>query len=125
MIKVLLLLAVSIFAHEVGHIIAAKVFKTKIISIQFFLWPVFYIWFKETLIKIGWIPLIGYINTPGIYQLSKWKQIVFYLSGTLATALLMLINDDVLRTINLYMLIFNLLPFASSDGRKIFQVFFK
>jgi Zn-dependent protease len=124
MINVLFLLSLSLIAHETGHFICAKIFKSKILTVKLFWGTVFYIWIKGILFKIGLVPILANISVPGIYKIEKWKQIIFYLSGITMNAVLYFIGNEILQTINLYLLIFNLLPFASSDGRKIFQILF-
>lgn len=123
MIKLLSILALSITLHELGHFIVAKVFKQKILSLQLFLFPVFYMFLKGTLYKIGLIPVFGYVNSPGVFNLSKVRILIYLLSGIAVNALLLFVPDPVVRSVNLYFIIFNLIPFKNSDGRKIFRLF--
>lgn len=122
MIDILLFISISIIVHEAGHFIAGKVFKLHIASVQLFLYPIIFVFFKGTLFKIGFIPIVGYVNALGIYKLSRSKQIIYYLSGILMNSILLLYPNNILFTINVYMIIVNLIPFKNSDGKKILNL---
>lgn len=122
MLKTLLIIALSIALHELGHYLTARIFKQKVLSVQLFLFPVLYVYLKGTLYKVGLVPVIGYVNAPGVYSLSTTKQIIYFLSGITVNALLLFVPDPVVRAVNLYTIIFSLIPFKRSDGRNIWIV---
>ena len=121
MLKLLSILALSIALHELGHFIAAKLFKQKILSVQLFLFPILYIFVKGTLLKIGLIPVIGYVNAP-VNNLKPIQKIIYFSSGILVNTLLLLIPDPFVRAVNLYKIIFSLIPYGNSDGKNILIV---
>ncbi len=122
MIKVVLFLYLSVFVHELGHFIAAKAMKIKILSASLFMYPIFYIYVRGTLVKIGFIPVTGYVNAPGIYQQSRIKKIIYFASGIAMNCILMAISKDlVLVSINTFLVLSNLMPFKKSDGRNILE----
>lgn len=120
MLKLLIVIAGSIALHELGHFIIAKIFKVKILSVQLFMMPIFFIFFKGILFKIGIIPVIGYTNAPKIKELSDIKKIIYFAAGICVNCLLLLIHDRIIIGVNLYFIIFNLIPFRNSDGKQIF-----
>lgn len=123
MIKLLLILALSIALHELGHFIAAKLFKQKVLSVQLFLFPIFYVFIKGTLFKIGLIPVLGYVNAP-IHNLKPIQKIIYFSSGILVNTLLLLVPDPFVRAVNLYKIISSLIPYKNSDGKNILRVLF-
>ncbi len=122
MIKIILLLYLSVAFHELGHFLAAKAIKIKVISAAVFMYPIFFVFIKGTLLKIGFIPVTGYVNAPGIFQQTRIKKIFYFAAGIIMNALLIAcFNDPILTTINLYIIIFNLVPYGKSDGRNILE----
>jgi regulator of sigma E protease len=121
-IKTILLLYLSVFAHELGHFITAKLLRIKILSASVFMYSVFYIFFKGTLYRIGFIPFTGYVNAPGIYQQKRYKKIIFFASGIFMNGLIIALTTDyVLITINTCLIISNLIPLRKTDGRNILE----
>ncbi|MES2382612.1 MAG: site-2 protease family protein [Bacteroidota bacterium] len=122
-LKIVEILYLSVFAHELGHFIVARLLNLKIVSVSIFMRPFICIFLNGTLYKIGFIPITGYVNVPDIYTQSKWKKIIYFSAGIIMnTSLLLFSNDVFLQTINLYLILFNLLPFRKSDGRNILEV---
>lgn len=121
MIKLLIILAISIALHELGHFVAAKLFKQKVLSVQLFLFPILYIFVKGTLFKIGIIPVIGYVNAP-VNTLKPIQKIIYFSSGIMVNTLLLLIPDPIVRAVNLYKIISSLIPYKNSDGKNILIV---
>lgn len=94
----LIILAVLIFVHELGHFLAAKAFGIRVDEFAIGFPPKVFGWKKgETEYKINLIPLGGYVKIFGedpneeslsgpdasrsITSASKWKQIVVLLAG--------------------------------------------
>ena len=67
--QLLVSLSLLIVCHELGHFIAAKIFKTKVEKFYLFFDPWFSL-FKikkgETEYGIGWLPLGGYVKIAGM-----------------------------------------------------------
>ncbi|MDD5509041.1 MAG: RIP metalloprotease RseP [Bacteroidales bacterium] len=118
-IQLLLSLSILVIFHEMGHFIAAKVFKTRVEKFYLFFDP----WFrlfryrtKETEYGIGWLPLGGYVKISGMIdesldreQMKKppepwefrskpaWQRLIIMLGGVIVNVLLaMLIYVGVL-----------------------------
>ncbi|MEI7490126.1 MAG: RIP metalloprotease RseP [Bacteroidota bacterium] len=68
-VQLLLSLSILVIVHELGHFIAAKVFKTRVEKFYLFFDPWFSL-FKykkgETEYGIGWLPLGGYVKISGM-----------------------------------------------------------
>lgn len=121
MISLILIISANIIVHELAHFFVAKAFKINVFSVQLFMYPLFYIYVFKTLFKIGFVPLIGYVNAPGINTESKQRQIVYYSAGIVANAALLPLCNSLGLTIGLLLITMNVLPFKNSDGRKIIK----
>ena len=95
------------FIHELGHIIAIKICKNKIIKIKFY-------------------PFGGIMETNINFNISSIKLFFISISGVLAQSLLFIIvfdnstyNYDIFYNLNLSLIIYNLLPIYPLDGYKI------
>ena len=75
--QLILSLSILIVLHELGHMIPAKLFKTKVEKFYLFFNPWFSL-FKykkgETEYGIGWIPLGGYVKISGMIDESMDKE---------------------------------------------------
>ena len=75
--QLILSLAILITLHELGHFIAARLFKTRVEKFYLFFNPWFSIFkFKrgETEYGLGWIPLGGYVKIAGMIDESLDKE---------------------------------------------------
>jgi len=76
-IQLLLSLSILVIFHELGHFIAAKIFKTRVEKFYLFFNPWFSL-FKikkgETEYGIGWLPLGGYVKISGMIDESMDKE---------------------------------------------------
>ncbi len=120
-IQLLLSLSILVICHELGHFIAAKVFKTRVEKFYLFFDPWFRIFrfrLKETEYGMGWLPLGGYVKISGMIdesmdkeQMKKppqawefrskpaWQRLIIMLGGVIVNVLLaMLIYVGVLFT---------------------------
>ena len=96
----LIVLAILVFVHELGHFTAAKIFGIRVDEFAIGFPPKIFSWKRgETEYKLNMIPLGGYVKIFGedpdedsingpdskrsIVNASKWKQIVVLLSGIL------------------------------------------
>lgn len=73
----LLSLSILVIFHELGHFIAAKIFKTRVEKFYLFFNPwfqLFRIQIKETEYGIGWLPLGGYVKISGMIDESMDKE---------------------------------------------------
>lgn len=73
----LLSLSILVIFHELGHFIAAKIFKTRVEKFYLFFNPwfqLFKIQIKETEYGIGWLPLGGYVKISGMIDESMDKE---------------------------------------------------
>jgi len=75
--QLILSLAILVIFHELGHYIAARIFKVKVESFYLFFNP----WFSlvkfrygETTYGIGWLPLGGYVKIAGMIDESLDRQ---------------------------------------------------
>ncbi len=76
-IQLILSLSILIFVHEMGHMLPAKWFKTRVEKFYLFFNPGFTLFkFKkgETEYGIGWIPLGGYCKIAGMIDESMDKE---------------------------------------------------
>ena len=68
-VQLLLSLSILVIMHELGHFVAAKVFKTRVEKFYLFFDPWFSL-FKfrkgETEYGVGWLPLGGYVKISGM-----------------------------------------------------------
>lgn len=103
-----------ILAHEIGHIVCAKLFGCKIYSLTFL--------------------LVGLNAEIDLIGLNRWSRILVNLSGPLVNVILFasgkMLNHfgynlsnmtDYMNFTNLYLAIFNLLPVWPLDGSKILK----
>lgn len=68
-VQLLLSLSILVIVHEMGHFVAAKVFKTRVEKFYLFFDPWFSLFkFKkgETEYGVGWLPLGGYVKISGM-----------------------------------------------------------
>ncbi|HPT14703.1 MAG TPA: RIP metalloprotease RseP [Bacteroidales bacterium] len=75
--QLLLSLSILVIIHELGHFIAAKVFKTRVEKFYLFFDPWFSLFkFKkgETEYGVGWLPLGGYVKISGMIDESMDKE---------------------------------------------------
>ncbi len=76
-IQLILSLSILVFIHELGHFLAAKMFKMKVEKFYLFFNPWFSL-FKikkgETEYGIGWLPLGGYVKIAGMIDESMDKE---------------------------------------------------
>jgi regulator of sigma E protease len=76
-LQLLLSLSILVLFHEMGHFIAAKLFKTRVEKFYLFFNPWFSIfkWKKgETEYGMGWLPLGGYVKISGMIDESMDKE---------------------------------------------------
>ncbi|NQT78024.1 MAG: RIP metalloprotease RseP [Bacteroidetes bacterium] len=76
-IQLLLSLSILVIFHEMGHFIAAKVFRTRVEKFYLFFNPWFSIFkfkFKGTEYGLGWLPLGGYVKISGMIDESMDKE---------------------------------------------------
>lgn len=76
-LQFLLSLSILVIIHELGHFIAAKIFKTRVEKFYLFFNPWFSIFkFKvgETEYGMGWLPLGGYVKISGMIDESMDKE---------------------------------------------------
>jgi len=76
-VQLLLSLSILVIFHEMGHFIAAKVFKTRVEKFYLFFDPWFSL-FKlkkgDTEYGVGWLPLGGYVKISGMIDESMDKE---------------------------------------------------
>lgn len=76
-IQLILSLSILIVLHELGHYVAARIFKTRVEKFYLFFDLKFSLFKKkigETVYGIGWIPLGGYIKISGMIDESMDKE---------------------------------------------------
>jgi regulator of sigma E protease len=76
-LQFLLSLSILVIIHELGHFLAAKIFKTRVEKFYLFFNPWFSIFkFKmgETEYGLGWLPLGGYVKISGMIDESMDKE---------------------------------------------------
>ena len=102
--KNFLIISFIIIFHETGHIIASILFNWKIDRV--------------ILLPFGGITIFNeYINRP------LKEEFIIAIMGPLFQSILFLIDNNLFRTYNLYLLIFNLIPIIPLDGSKILNIF--
>lgn len=75
--QLVLSLSILIIFHELGHFIAARVFKVRVESFYLFFNPWFSLFkhkYGETTFGIGWIPLGGYVKISGMIDESLDRE---------------------------------------------------
>lgn len=75
--QLLLSLSILVLLHEMGHFVAARIFKTRVEKFYLFFNPWFSIFkFKkgDTEYGIGWLPLGGYVKIAGMIDESMDKE---------------------------------------------------
>ena len=75
--QLLLSLTILVALHELGHFVAAKIFKTRVEKFYIFFNPWFSLFkkkFGETTYGIGWLPLGGYVKISGMIDESMDKE---------------------------------------------------
>lgn len=75
--QLLLSLSILVIIHELGHFLAAKIFKTRVEKFYLFFDPWFSLFkFKkgETEYGVGWLPLGGYVKISGMIDESMDKE---------------------------------------------------
>ena len=75
--QLLLSLTILVALHELGHFVAAKMFKTRVEKFYIFFNPWFSLFKKkigETTYGIGWLPLGGYVKISGMIDESMDKE---------------------------------------------------
>lgn len=75
--QLLLSLSILVVFHELGHFIAAKIFKTRVEKFYLFFNPwfsIFKVKYKDTEYGIGWLPLGGYVKISGMIDESMDKE---------------------------------------------------
>jgi regulator of sigma E protease len=76
-VQLLLSLSILVLVHELGHFLAARVFKTRVEKFYLFFDPWFSLFkFKkgETEYGVGWLPLGGYVKISGMIDESMDKE---------------------------------------------------
>lgn len=76
-IQLLLSLSILVVFHEMGHFLAAKLFRTRVEKFYLFFNPWFSIFkfnFKGTEYGLGWLPLGGYVKISGMIDESMDKE---------------------------------------------------
>lgn len=100
---------IIIIAHELGHVVTIKLLHLNITSFTIY-------------------PFGGVINTNINYNINSNKLFLISISGIFFQSILFLIlksidNYEVFKTLNISIIVFNLLPIIPSDGSKIFISF--
>jgi len=76
-LQLLLSLSILVIFHELGHFLAAKLFRTRVEKFYLFFNPWFSIFklnFKGTEYGLGWLPLGGYVKISGMIDESMDKE---------------------------------------------------
>ena len=80
-LQFLLAISILVIFHELGHFIAARIFKTRVEKFYLFFDPWFSLFKKkigETEYGVGWLPLGGYVKISGMVDESmdkeQWKK---------------------------------------------------
>ena len=112
-LQLLLSLSILVVFHEMGHFVAAKIFKTRVEKFYLFFNPWFSIFkFKkgDTEYGMGWLPLGGYVKISGMIdesmdkeQMKKppephefrskpaWQRLIIMLGGLLVNVILAMV----------------------------------
>ncbi|MBW6459432.1 MAG: RIP metalloprotease RseP [Bacteroidales bacterium] len=75
--QLLLSLSILVVFHELGHFIAARIFKTRVEKFYLFFNPWFSLFkykHKDTEYGVGWLPLGGYVKISGMIDESMDKE---------------------------------------------------
>ena len=75
--QLILSLAILVIFHELGHFIAARIFKVRVESFYLFFNPWFSLFkykYGETTYGIGWLPLGGYVKIAGMIDESMDRE---------------------------------------------------
>ncbi|MEA3477135.1 MAG: RIP metalloprotease RseP [Bacteroidota bacterium] len=111
--QLLLSLSILVIFHEMGHFVAARIFKTRVEKFYLFFNPWFSIFkfnYKGTQYGLGWLPLGGYVKISGMIdesldkeQLRKpaqpwefrakpaWQRLIIMLGGVIVNVLLAMV----------------------------------
>ncbi|OUQ15015.1 hypothetical protein B5E87_00140 [Massilimicrobiota sp. An142] len=128
----LLLIAISVFAHELGHFLACKILNFQVFEFSLGVGPKLFTLknFTLRLNPIASYVVYGYETEDTSTEYSIKKSIV-YVSGILMNMLMVvlgiLLNSHVFVFINTFLIIFNTIPINktesgfSSDGKKFFN----
>jgi regulator of sigma E protease len=76
-LQLLLSLSILVIFHEMGHFLAAKLFRTRVEKFYLFFNPWFSVFkfnFKGTEYGLGWLPLGGYVKISGMIDESMDRQ---------------------------------------------------
>jgi len=76
-LQLLLSLSILVVFHELGHFLAAKLFRTRVEKFYLFFNPWFSVFkfnFKGTEYGLGWLPLGGYVKISGMIDESMDKE---------------------------------------------------
>ncbi len=76
-LQLILSLSILVVFHEMGHFVAARVFKTRVEKFYLFFNPWFSLFkfkYKDTEYGIGWLPLGGYVKISGMIDESMDKE---------------------------------------------------
>lgn len=109
-IQLLLSLSILVIFHELGHFVAARIFKTRVEKFYLFFDPWFRLFrfrLKETEYGLGWLPLGGYVKISGMIDESldkdqmkrppqswefrskpAWQRLIIMLGGVIVNVLL-------------------------------------
>jgi regulator of sigma E protease len=109
-VQLLLSLSILVIFHELGHYVAARIFKTRVEKFYLFFDPWFRLFrfrHKETEYGIGWLPLGGYVKISGMIDESldkeqmkrppepfefrskpAWQRLIIMLGGVIVNVLL-------------------------------------
>ncbi|MCK9204986.1 MAG: RIP metalloprotease RseP [Bacteroidales bacterium] len=120
-VQLLLSLSILVIFHEMGHFIAAKVFKTRVEKFYLFFNPWFSLFkFKkgETEYGVGWVPLGGYVKISGMIDESMdseqmkqppqpwefrtkpaWQRLIIMLGGVTVNLLLAMVIYMIMLTV--------------------------
>jgi regulator of sigma E protease len=111
--QLLLSLSILVIFHEMGHFLAAKMFRTRVEKFYLFFNPWFSIFkftFKGTEYGLGWLPLGGYVKISGMIDESMdkeamkqppkswefrskpaWQRLIIMLGGVIVNVLLAMV----------------------------------
>jgi len=112
-LQLLLSLSILVIFHEMGHFIAAKIFKTRVEKFYLFFNPWFSVFkfkYKGTEYGMGWLPLGGYVKISGMIdesldreQMKKppqpwefrskpaWQRLIIMLGGVTVNVILAMV----------------------------------
>ncbi len=111
--QLLLSLSILVIFHELGHFLAAKMFRTRVEKFYLFFNPWFSLFkfnFKGTEYGLGWLPLGGYVKISGMIDESMdkeamkqppkayefrskpaWQRLIMMLGGVLVNVILAMV----------------------------------